>query len=59
MLRIDRRNHAETVRETLDYSAVRLFAMLDHLTAQQFDVAFETTLASRSFAPWIRELGRS
>ncbi len=29
---------------------------LRHLTAQRLDVAFETTLASRSFAPWIREL---
>ena len=32
---------------------------LHHLTAQQLDIAFETTLASRSFAPWIRELMRS
>lgn len=29
---------------------------LRHLTAQSLDVAFETTLASRNFAPWIREL---
>jgi len=29
---------------------------LRHLTAQQADVAFETTLASRSFAPWIKGL---
>jgi len=26
---------------------------LHHLTAERADVAFETTLASRSFAPWI------
>jgi len=32
---------------------------LHHLTAQRLDVAFETTLASRSFAPWIRELKTS
>ena len=29
---------------------------LHHLTEQRLDVAFETTLASRSFVPWIREL---
>jgi len=29
---------------------------LRHLTDQRLDVAFETTLASRSFAPWIRKL---
>ena len=29
---------------------------LHHLTAQRADVAFETTLASRSFAPWIKGL---
>ena len=29
---------------------------LHHLTEQRLDVAFETTLSSRSFAPWIREL---
>ena len=29
---------------------------LSHLTAQRVNVAFETTLASRSFAPWIKEL---
>ncbi|HLN04614.1 MAG TPA: zeta toxin family protein [Bryobacteraceae bacterium] len=29
---------------------------LHHLTDQRLDVAFETTLASRSLAPWIREL---
>jgi len=32
---------------------------LRHLTEQRLDVAFETTLASRSFAPWIRELKTS
>jgi predicted ABC-type ATPase len=32
---------------------------LRHLTTQRLDVAFETTLASRSFAPWIRELKAS
>ena len=32
---------------------------LHHLTAQRLDVAFETTLASRSFAPWIRDLMQS
>ncbi|MGA2590895.1 MAG: zeta toxin family protein [Bryobacteraceae bacterium] len=29
---------------------------LHHLTAQRANVAFETTLASRSFAPWIKGL---
>jgi predicted ABC-type ATPase len=29
---------------------------LHHLTAERADVAFETTLASRSFAPWIKTL---
>lgn len=29
---------------------------LHHLTAQRADVAFETTLASRTFAPWIKSL---
>ncbi len=29
---------------------------LRELTARRLDVAFETTLASRSFAPWIRGL---
>ena len=29
---------------------------LRDLTAQRTNVAFETTLASRSFAPWIRRL---
>jgi predicted ABC-type ATPase len=29
---------------------------LHHLTAQRADVAFETTLASRTFAPWIKAL---
>ena len=32
---------------------------LHHLTDQRLDIAFETTLASRSFAPWIRELKTS
>lgn len=32
---------------------------LRHLTEQRADVAFESTLASRSFAPWIRELIQS
>ncbi len=31
-------------------------ARLRELTARRLDVAFETTLASRSFAPWIRGL---
>lgn len=29
---------------------------LRHLTAERADVAFETTLASRTFAPWIKTL---
>ena len=32
---------------------------LRHLTAQRLDLSFETTLASRSFAPWIRDLKTS
>ena len=32
---------------------------LRHLTEQRANVAFESTLASRSFAPWIRELIQS
>lgn len=32
---------------------------LHHLTDQRLDVAFETTLASRRFAPWIRDLKTS
>jgi predicted ABC-type ATPase len=36
-----------------------LLRRLHHLTAQRLDVAFETTLASRSFAPWIRGLKAS
>jgi len=36
-----------------------LLRRLHHLTDQRLDVAFETTLASRSFAPWIRELKTS
>lgn len=32
---------------------------LHHLTEQKANVAFESTLASRSFAPWVRELIQS
>ena len=36
-----------------------MLALLRHLTGQRHAVAFETTLASRTFAPWIEGLIRS
>ena len=36
-----------------------MLARLDELAAQRADFAFETTLASRSFAPWLRNLKTS
>ena len=36
-----------------------MLARLRELAAQRVDFAFETTLASRSFAPWLRDLRRS
>lgn len=36
-----------------------MLARLKELAAARADFAFETTLASRSFAPWIRDLCRS
>ncbi len=36
-----------------------MLARLRSLADQRLDFAFETTLASRSFAPWLRELGGS
>jgi predicted ABC-type ATPase len=43
--------------EEVSITAGRLMLQrLRELTAQRVDVAFESTLASRSFAPWIRPL---
>jgi len=43
--------------ESVAFDAGRIMLQrLHHLTAQRADVAFETTLASRTFAPWIRSL---
>src|SRR5437762_7215509 len=36
-----------------------MLARLSELAAQRVDFAFETTLASRSFAPWLRSLRMS
>ena len=36
-----------------------MLARLRELAAQRTDFAFETTLASRSFAPWLRDLATS
>ena len=36
-----------------------MLARLNQLAAQRVDFAFETTLASRSFAPWLRSLRMS
>ena len=36
-----------------------MLATLDELAAQRADFAFETTLATRSFAPWLRNLRAS
>jgi len=41
--------------ESVAFEAGRV-SRLDDLTAQRADVAFETTMASRTFAPWIRKL---
>jgi predicted ABC-type ATPase len=43
--------------ETVAFDAGRIMLeRLHHLTEQRLDVAFETTLASRTFAPWIKQL---
>ena len=43
--------------ESVAFDAGRIMLQrLHHLTAQRADVAFESTLASRSFAPWIKTL---
>ena len=43
--------------ETVGFDAGRIMLeRLHHLTEQRLDVAFETTLASRTFAPWIKQL---
>jgi predicted ABC-type ATPase len=43
--------------ESVAFDAGRIMLQrLRHLTAQRADVAFETTLASRTFAPWIKTL---
>jgi predicted ABC-type ATPase len=43
--------------ESVAFDAGRIMLQrLHHLTAQRADVAFETTLASRTFAPWIKTL---
>jgi predicted ABC-type ATPase len=43
--------------ETVAFDAGRIMLQrLHRLTAQRADVAFETTLASRTFAPWIKTL---
>ena len=36
-----------------------MLVRLRELAAQRVDFAFETTLASRSFAPWLRDLATS
>ena len=36
-----------------------MLSRLDALAGMRMDFAFETTLASRSFAPWLRQLRRS
>src|SRR5689334_5146285 len=46
--------------EEVAFAAGRLMlGRLDELASQRSDFAFETTLASRSFAPRLRELERS
>src|ERR1017187_7951568 len=43
--------------ESVAFDAGRIMLQrLHHLTAQRVDVAFETTLASRTFAPWIKTM---
>jgi len=43
--------------ESVAFDAGRIMLQrLDHLTAQRANVAFETTLASRTFASWIKTL---
>jgi predicted ABC-type ATPase len=43
--------------ESVAFDAGRIMLLrLHHLTAQRADVAFETTLASRTFASWIKTL---
>ena len=43
--------------ETVTFDAGRIMLeRLHHLTEQRADVAFETTLASRTFASWIKTL---
>jgi predicted ABC-type ATPase len=43
--------------ESVAFDAGRIMLQrLHHLTAQRADVAFETTLASRTFASWIKTL---
>jgi len=51
------KNLAGDAPETVSIQAGRLMLLrLRKLTAQRKNVAFESTLSSRSFAPWIKEI---
>lgn len=67
-LRVDEFVNADTIAHGLsafrpEKAAIKagrvMLARLQELASQKMNFAFETTLASRSFAPWIKELKRS
>ncbi|GAB1354961.1 hypothetical protein MASR1M12_37010 [Erysipelotrichia bacterium] len=67
-LRVDEFVNADTIAHGLsafrpEKAAIKagrvMLARLQELASQKMNFAFETTLSSRSFAPWIKELKRS